>query len=74
MRSAEVQFFKNPKGNEGKTLHFSKSVYTNGSGNVSFTFSTKKAIKVGQTITATATNNSSGDTSEFSAPKKVVAA
>ena len=37
----------------------------------SFTFSTKKAIRLGQNITATATGPSG--TSEFSAPRKVVA-
>ena len=69
-----VQFFSNPKGtNEGKTLLGSKSVSTNGTGNVSFPFSTQKAIRLGQNITATATNASTGDTSEFSGPRKVVA-
>ena len=68
-----VQFFSNPEGgDEGKTLLGSKSVTTNGTGNLSFTFSTKKAIRLGQNITATATGPS-GNTSEFSAPRKVVA-
>ncbi|MGH3146479.1 MAG: hypothetical protein ACRDTR_11830 [Rubrobacter sp.] len=69
-----VQFFTNPEGtDEGKTLLGSKSVTTNVTGNVSFTFSTKKAIRLGQNITATATNTSTGDNSEFSAPRYVVA-
>jgi hypothetical protein len=68
-----VQFFSNPKGtDEGKKLLFSKSISTNGSGNVSFAFSTKKKVTLGQNITATATDPAV-NTSEFSAPKKVVA-
>jgi len=67
-----VQFFSNPTGtDEGKTLLGSKSVTTNGTGDVSFSFSTKKRIRLGQNITATATGT--GGTSEFSAPRKVVA-
>jgi hypothetical protein len=42
-------------------------------GNVSYNISPKTKILVGQTITATATNGSTEDTSEFSAPRKVVA-
>jgi CSLREA domain-containing protein len=73
-KTFNIQFFSNPTGtNEGKTLLGSRSVTTSGTGNVSFTFSTKKAIRLGQNITATATNTSTGDTSEFSAPRKVVA-
>jgi hypothetical protein len=72
-KTFNVQFFSNPEGtDEGKTLLGSKSVTTNGTGNVSLTFSTTKAISLGQNITATATSPS-GDTSEFSAPRKVVA-
>ena len=72
-KTFQVQFFSNPSGtNEGKTLLGSKSVTTNGTGNVSFTFPTKKAIRLGQNITATATNTSTGNTSEFSGPRKVV--
>jgi hypothetical protein len=68
-----VQFFSNPSGaDEGKTLLGTRSVTTDGSGKVSFTFSTKQAIRLGQNITATATGPG-GNTSEFSAPKRVVA-
>jgi hypothetical protein len=68
-----VQFFSNPSGaNEGKTLLGSQTVSSNGSGDLSFSFSTKKAIKLGQNITATATGPG-GNTSEFSAPRQVVA-
>ena len=59
-------------GDEGKTLLGSQTVSTDGLGNVSFTFSTKKAIKLRQNITATATGPG-GNTSEFSLPEKVVA-
>ena len=72
-KTFQLQFFSNPEGtNEGKTLLGSKSVSTNGTGNVSFTFSTTKTIRLGQNITATATGPG-GNTSEFSAPRKVVA-
>jgi len=67
-----VQFFSNPKGtDEGKTFLGSQLVSTDGSGDASFTYSTKKHIMLGQNITATATGPG-GNTSEFSAPKTVV--
>lgn len=44
-----------------------------GSGNGFFSFSPAQKIATGQTITATASNNVTGDTSEFSAPRAVVA-
>jgi len=72
-KTFNIQFFSNPSGtDEGKIYLGSKSVTTNGTGNVSFTFSTKKTIRLGQNITATATGPG-GNTSEFSAPRKVVA-
>jgi hypothetical protein len=67
-----IQLFSNPSGtNEGKKRIGEKSITTDGSGNRSFTFSPATKVSVGQTITATATRNSTGDTSEFSAQKKV---
>ena len=69
-----VQFFSNPEGgDEGKTILGSARVSTGGSGDASFAFSTRKAIRLGQNTTATATNTSTNNTSEFSAPRKVVA-
>jgi hypothetical protein len=68
-------FNSNPEGtDEGKTLLGSESVSTNGTGNASIALSTKKVIRLGQNITATATSASTGDTSEFSAPRKAVSA
>jgi len=68
-----VEFFKNPKGtNEGKTFLFSRTVSTDGTGNVSFAFKTTKKVALGQTITATAMRASTLETSEFSAPRTVV--
>jgi len=73
-RKYMLQFFSNPKGtDEGKKLLFSRSVTTDSSGNLSFTFATKKRVSLGQNITATATSSTTGDTSEFSAPRKVLA-
>src|SRR5215203_685344 len=52
-----------------ETLLGSESVTTNGTGNGSIAFSTTKAIRLGQNITATGPG---GNASEFSAPRKVV--
>jgi hypothetical protein len=72
-KTFKVQFFSNPKGtDEGKKLFFSRTVTTNGTGAASFAFATKKKVDLGQNMTATATSPA-GDTSEFSAPRKVVA-
>jgi titin len=67
-----VQFFSNPSGtDEGKKFIGQKNVFTDGSGNTSFTF--KKKVGKGQNITATATNNDvTGGTSEYSAARKVI--
>jgi hypothetical protein len=71
--SFTVRFFSNPKGtDEGKVFISKKSVTTDSNGNASFTFSPAKAVSVGRVITATATDPG-GNTSEFSAPSKVVA-
>jgi hypothetical protein len=66
-----IQFFSSPaadpSGNgEGQKFKGSKSVTTDSSGDASFTFKTKKKVPKGQVVTATATNQSTGDTSEFS--------
>ena len=70
-KAFKIQFFSNPSGNEGKTFLGQKKVSTDSSGKVSFTKALPK-VGVGKTITATATGPG-GNTSEFSAPKKVVA-
>jgi hypothetical protein len=69
-----VQFFSNPADTEeGRTFIGQKTgLAVDASGKGSFSFSSSK-VAVGQTITATATNESTGDTSEFSAAKGVVA-
>lgn len=69
-----IQFFKNPIGakDEGRTFAGEKVVSdTDGDGVVSFTFKPAKKIQAGMFVTATATDQATGDTSEFSAPKKV---
>jgi hypothetical protein len=70
-----VQYFSNPTGtDEGRTFLGQKTgVVVDGSGHGTFTFSPSSKVAVGQTITATATNEFTGDTSEFSAAKGVVA-
>ena len=71
-KSFTVQFFANPAGgDEGKKFIGQKTLTTDTSGNASFTFKPASKVATGKTITATATNASSGDTSEFSAPRKV---
>jgi hypothetical protein len=73
-KTYNVQFFSNPSGaEEGKKLLFSKSIKTDGLGNASFAFSTTKRVGLGQNVTVTATKSATGDTSEFSAPRTVVA-
>src|SRR5215207_4870497 len=75
-----LQFFGSPEANppsgplpcgpasfgEGKRLLGQKSVIANSSGDATFTFSTRKKIPKGQVVTATATNQTTRDTSEFS--------
>ena len=66
-----VQLYANPPGgDEGKKLLGQRSVTTDDGGDASFTFRIRK--RTGGQITATATSGSTGDTSEFSAPRKVV--
>jgi hypothetical protein len=70
-RTFRIQFYSNPAGtDEGKTFVGQKSVSTDGSGNATFSFSPKSKVALGQNMTATATDPS-GNTSEFSAPRKV---
>lgn len=66
----KIQFFKNPSGDEGKTFIGQKSVSTDASGKVSFTFKPASKVPVGQKVTATATGVEG--TSEFSTPRAVV--
>jgi CSLREA domain-containing protein len=68
-----IQFYANSSGNEGKTLIGSKSVSTDSNGNVTFTFVPSQAVPAGRKVTATALDVVNGNTSEFSAPKGVVA-
>jgi hypothetical protein len=62
-----IQFF-NPSaaGAEGEILLGELNVKTNRKGKASFTFITTEDVAVGDAVTATATNLSTGDTSEFS--------
>ena len=66
-----IQFFSNPPGtDEGAKFIGQRSVSVDASGDASFAFKPKK-VGVGQAITATATNEFTGDTSEFSTPTAV---
>jgi hypothetical protein len=72
-----VQFFASPEadssGNgEGKTFLGEQAVNTDSSGNATFTFKPTQKVPRGQFITATATTDREGNTSEFSKAKKVV--
>jgi CSLREA domain-containing protein len=73
-KTFRILFFSNPAGDplEGKKYIGAKSVTTGVNGNASFTFKPENQVPAGRTITATATQNSTGDTSEFSAPEEVV--
>jgi CSLREA domain-containing protein len=69
-----IEFFSNPPGaDEGKQFIGETTIKTTVDGLASFTFSPASKVALGQAITATATRNATGDTSEFSAPKTVVA-
>ena len=67
-----IQFFSSlaadPSGfGEGQRFKGQKNVTdTDGDGIITFTFKTKKKVPKGQVVTATATDQSTGDTSEFS--------
>ncbi len=70
-----LRFYSNPPsgGAEGKKYIGQKSVSTNANGNTgSFTFIPENKVGAGQSVTATATRNSTGDTSEFSTARVVV--
>jgi titin len=72
-----IQFFSSPAADptgfgEGKTFLGQREVRTDGGGNASFKFTTKsKKIPKRGVVTATATNQTTGDTSEFSEAKPV---
>jgi hypothetical protein len=68
-----IQFFSNPSGNEGRTFLGQKTgvAVDPQTGKGSFSFSPTTKVAVGQTITATATNEFTGDTSEFSGTRTV---
>jgi len=68
-RTFDIQFFRNPSDNEGKTFIAQKSVTTSANGNAPFAFRFAAAVPPGQEITATATR--AGNTSEFSTPREV---
>ena len=71
-RTFRVRFFSNPSGSEGKKYIGAKNVTTNAGGSTdTFTFEPENKVPAGQTITATATRNSTGDTSEFSGQEEV---
>ena len=70
-RAFNVQFFSSPSGNEGQKFIGQRILTTDASGNVSFSFKTQVKVRRG-VITATATDVF-GNTSEFSAPRTVVA-
>lgn len=73
-KTFNVQLFSNPSGtNEGKTFVGQTAVKTDASGNATFTFIPTTSVAVGRTVTATATDSLVSNTSEFSAPKGVVA-
>lgn len=68
-----IRFFSNLRStrNEGKKFIGQKEVTSDASGRGSYTFKPAKKVKAGLFVTATATSGNTGDTSEFSAPKKV---
>ncbi len=66
-----LRFFSSPQADpsgygEGKTFLGQTNVAVNAGGNASFSFSTAVPVAAGEVVSATATNVSTGDTSEFS--------
>ena len=69
-----VEFFSNTAGDEGQTYLGYRTVITDQNGNSDFVHSFNATVAVGANITATATNLSTGDTSEFSAIRATASA
>jgi len=70
-----IEFFSNPSGtDEGKIFLGKKEVTTGQDGLFLFQKTFSPAVNKGRTITATATNTTTHDTSEFSAPRTVTSA
>jgi hypothetical protein len=72
-KTYRIEFFSNPGGNEGKKYIGSKVVTTNGDGIASWTFKPARKVPLGKRVTATASDLSDDETSEFSAPRTVAA-
>jgi CSLREA domain-containing protein len=74
-KTYKIEFYSNPSGGaEGKKFIGAKVVSTGSDGKAAFTFTPATKVSVGRTVTATATNTTTGsprDTSEFSAPRRV---
>ncbi len=75
-RTFIIQFFSNPAADpsgygEGQTLIGQMEVKTDRRGMAPFSFAPSQTVPEGRFITATATNKATGDTSEFSAAKRV---
>jgi hypothetical protein len=73
-----IQFFSSPpvdlgQSDQGQTFIGSQSVFTNADGDATFSFSPTTTVALGRQITATATRQATGDTSEFSAAQEVTA-
>ena len=72
-KTFNLELFSGPRSSkdEGRTLIASKDVNTDAQGNTTFTFKLAQSVQAGQYVTVTATNRSTGDTSEFS-PGRIV--
>src|SRR5829696_4454501 len=59
-KSYRVEFYSNPSGDEGKKFIGAKVVSTGSEGKAAFTFTPATKVSVGRTVTATATNTTTG--------------
>ncbi|MEQ1829122.1 MAG: DUF4347 domain-containing protein, partial [Pirellula sp.] len=69
-----VEFYSNTSGSQGQTYLGFRNVLTDGSGNASFVEKFSATVAIGANITATATNLTTSNTSEFSSTKTTAAA
>jgi hypothetical protein len=70
-KSFRLELFSSPSGSEGKSFVGSRTVATTGNGIANWRYRPDRRVRVGHVVTATVTDLSDGETSEFSQPRRV---